>query len=133
MSATSEAKVMDGLWLGLRGKSDEDLIGIPDGVVRARTARRLPEGQRWSGEYLRSIRGTPRAPIPGRASTRIPVRPGRSQDPDSDGEADDDSDNDDGQQLPGQMHNIGGEPVLPPPAAPYDAEAQGCTDWDDVF
>ena len=126
--AKSESKILDGVWLGLRAKSDEDLIGTPHGVVRARTVRRLPEDQRRDGDYLRSIRGTPREPIPGRTSTRIPVRAEPRGDKDSD---DDDSDDDDDGSGPKEKRRKAnrqkaeapgvyesGESLLPPPAPP---------------
>ena len=59
--AKSESKFMDGVWLGLRAKSDEDLIGTPSGVVRAhsvkKVARRSKVGRRVPQKHPRN---TPR-------------------------------------------------------------------------
>ena len=41
-----DAKFHDGMWLGLRMKSDQSIIGTLDGVIKAKTVRRLPEDQR---------------------------------------------------------------------------------------
>ena len=38
-----DAKFHDGIWVGLRVKSDESIIGTPNGVIKAKIVRRLPE------------------------------------------------------------------------------------------
>ena len=48
-----------GIWLGHARHSPEILIGTPKGVVKSYAVRRLPEGQQWDGEMLRSIVGSP--------------------------------------------------------------------------
>ena len=78
--ADLEARMEHGVWLGLRTRTDEDIIGTPFGITRARTVDRLPEGQRWDAAYLASMRGTPRQPTPGRNSYLIPARPGATVD-----------------------------------------------------
>ena len=45
-----EPKLKEGLWLGVRLRSDEALIGTANGVVKARTTRRPPKSQRWGAE-----------------------------------------------------------------------------------
>ena len=50
MTSKVDAKFHDGIWLGLRMKSDESIIGTPSGVIKAKTARRLPEG--WCAEEV---------------------------------------------------------------------------------
>ena len=60
-----DPKFHDGIWLGLRMKSDESIIGTPNGVIKAKTVRRLPEDQRWSAEEVLNIRGRPSNPVPG--------------------------------------------------------------------
>ena len=52
-----DAKFHDGIWLGLRMKSD--------GVIKVKTAKRLPEDQRWCTEEVLNIRGTPSNPVRG--------------------------------------------------------------------
>ena len=78
-----DEKMMEGVWLGLRPKSDEDIIGTPCGVVRARAVKRLAPAQQWGAQLLRSIKGTPRRPRPGSGSRGIPARPGPPQESDS--------------------------------------------------
>ena len=50
-------KFHPGIWLGFRARSDEDLIGTPGGVIRARTVRRLPVGQRRDSVLAISVEG----------------------------------------------------------------------------
>ena len=38
-----DAKFHDGIWVELRMKSDESIIGTPNGVIKAKNVRRLPE------------------------------------------------------------------------------------------
>ena len=59
------AKFHDGIWLGLRMKNDESIIGTPNGVIKAKTVRRLPVDQRWCAEEVLSIRGLLSNPVPG--------------------------------------------------------------------
>ena len=44
--AESRCEVPRRIWLRLRMKSDESIIGTPYGVIKAKTARRLPEDQK---------------------------------------------------------------------------------------
>ena len=67
-----EPKMKEGLWLGIRHRSDEAIIGTTGGVVKARTIRRLPKDQRWDQALINNLRGTPRRPIPGVESDHIP-------------------------------------------------------------
>ena len=96
----SEAKIHVGIWLGLRSKSDEDIIRTPRRIVRARAIRRLPADQRWDDVLASMIKGTPRFSTPGRGTHHIPVRPGMPQDAgdgeDSSGDDDDDDGDDPG-------------------------------------
>lgn len=68
-----DAKMKEGLWLGIKHRSDEAIIGTPGGVVKARTIRRLPKDKRWDQALINSFRGTPRRPIPGVESDHIPT------------------------------------------------------------
>ena len=38
-----EDKMKDGIWLGLKWRSDEAIVGTSTGVVRARDVRRRPD------------------------------------------------------------------------------------------
>ena len=35
--------LMDGIWLGVKGRTGESIIGTPDGVVKAYTVKRRPK------------------------------------------------------------------------------------------
>ncbi len=62
--AKLDTKKREGIWLGLRWRSDEHLVGTKDGVVKARTVRRLLDDQKWNPEMINQIRGAPRRPTP---------------------------------------------------------------------
>ena len=49
----------DGIWLGHTRRSNEVVVGTADGVVRAYSIKRRAEGERWNGELLKSMRGSP--------------------------------------------------------------------------
>ena len=68
-----DAKLHDGIWLGLRVKSDESIIGTPNGVIKAKTVRRLPVDQRWRTEEVLSKRGIPSNPVPSTGKDHIPT------------------------------------------------------------
>jgi len=69
-----ETSWRDGIWLGIKNRTGEHIIGTPEGVVKAYTVRRRPEEERWSAEEVNAVRGTPGRPKPGRRDMRIPVR-----------------------------------------------------------
>ena len=69
----ADAKFHDGVWLGLRMKSDESIVGTPNGVIKAKTVRRLPEEQRWCAEDVLSMRGVQSNPVPGVGGDHVPV------------------------------------------------------------
>ena len=51
-----------GIMLGLVDRSDEVVIGTTERVVKARTAHRMPVGQRDDAAYAKSMRGVPWQP-----------------------------------------------------------------------
>ena len=59
-----EDKFLPGIYLGQSLRTDESLIGTSNGVVRARTVRRLPEGDRKDRELLLSVKGSLWKPVP---------------------------------------------------------------------
>ena len=63
-----------GVWLGHARNSNEVLIGTNDGVVRAYAVIRKAEGERWSAENLRNMKGTPQQPDPSKPGLNIPTR-----------------------------------------------------------
>ena len=52
-----EPKLREGVWLGVKMRIDEALIGTEGGVVKARTIRRLPKAQRWDAKMINKIKG----------------------------------------------------------------------------
>ena len=56
-----------GVFLGVRTHSNEIYVGTNTGVVKCRTIRRRPVGERWSAELLNSCRGLPWEPNPSEA------------------------------------------------------------------
>ena len=69
-----ETELKEGLWLGHARNSNEVLIGTDKGVVRAYDVRRMPEGQRWNGEAIKRMKGTPQQPDPEKPGAAIPIR-----------------------------------------------------------
>ena len=69
-----ESEMKEGVWLGHARNSNEVLIGTEHGVVRAYDVRRMPEGQRWNGEAINRMKGTPQQPDPKRPGAGIPIR-----------------------------------------------------------
>ena len=61
----ADAKLHEGMWLGLRLRNDESIIWTPSGVIQAKTIRRLLEDQRWRADEVLNIRGGPSNPVPG--------------------------------------------------------------------
>ena len=57
-------RLREGIWLGMRLRTNEALIGTPGGVVKTRTIRILPEDEKWSGASILDVKGTPRRPHP---------------------------------------------------------------------
>ena len=68
-----DAKLREGIWLGVKSRSDEAIIGTDPGAVKARTARRLPKEQRWDADAINRLRGSPRRPVPGVESDHLPT------------------------------------------------------------
>ena len=81
-----EDRYKDGVFLGMRMRSDEFVGGSSEGVIKARSIRRRTVDEQWSAEVVGEIKGTPSMPIPGINSGKIPTRAGRDEDDDEDGE-----------------------------------------------
>ena len=62
--AKFESEWKQGLWLGHTRASNEAWIGTKDGVVRTYNIKRLPEGERWDGDMVQDMKGTPQKPNP---------------------------------------------------------------------
>ena len=70
--ANLEPRFQDGIFLGLTDRSDEIVVwSMTEGIRKARTIRRRPEGEMWRKDELLSVRGTPLLPNPGRDDSRI--------------------------------------------------------------
>ena len=63
-----------GVWLGVRGRTGEHIIGTSDGVVKAWSVRRRPDEEKWDMAEVNAVKGTPARPKPGREDPRIPIR-----------------------------------------------------------
>ena len=57
-------RMREGIWLGMRMRTNEALIGTPAGVVKARTIRILPEDEKWSAAMILEVRGNPKKTKP---------------------------------------------------------------------
>ena len=49
-----------GVWLGHARSTNAALIATVEGVIKAWGIRRLPEGQQWDGQRIKSIKGSPK-------------------------------------------------------------------------
>ena len=68
-----ECSWFEGVWLGHSRGSSEALVGTKDGVVRAWTIRRMPEGERWDAESITEMAGTPAQPSTAAPGQHIPI------------------------------------------------------------
>ena len=62
-----------GIWVGFMMRSGEHLVATAKGVFKVSTVMRRPPGRRWSAEMIRKIIGSPKDPVPGSSSRRIPA------------------------------------------------------------
>ena len=72
--STLDIKWQVGIYLGIVRRSDESFIGTPDGVVKARSVKRLSREERSDAALFNAIRGSPWQPTPGKDSLEVPVR-----------------------------------------------------------
>ena len=68
-----EDTFLDGIFLGMRLRSDEILVGTTTGVIKTRTQRRRVEEEQWDNDIARSIKGEPRQLVPGVNSDHVPA------------------------------------------------------------
>ena len=68
-----EDTLLDDIFLAMRLRSDEILVGTAKGVVKTRTIRKRVEEEQWDNELVKSIKGEPRQPVPGINSDRVPA------------------------------------------------------------
>ncbi len=69
-----DSKVKIGVWIGHARNSNEVLIGTKEGVVRAYTVWRFPEGEQWDADLILNMKGTPQRPDPNKPGLQIPIR-----------------------------------------------------------
>ena len=48
-----------GIYVGVKGLSDERIVGTPEGVFRTRTTQRTPIEERWNAEASGLVGGVP--------------------------------------------------------------------------
>ena len=61
--------------MGVKDETGECIIGTSEGTVKARDFKRIADNAaRWNAELVKSLRGPPWQPIPGRNEDTIPVR-----------------------------------------------------------
>ena len=68
-----EDTFLDGIFLDMRLRSDEILVGTARGVIKTRALRRRVEEEQWDNEFARSIKGEPRQPVPGINTDHVPA------------------------------------------------------------
>ena len=68
-----EDTFLDGIFLGMRLRSDEILVGTTRGVTKTHTLRRRVEEEQWDPQFAKSIKGEPRQPVPGINSDHDPA------------------------------------------------------------
>ena len=57
-------RFLDGIFVGMRMRSDEILVATEHGVVKTRTIRRRPEEEQWDRDFAGRVKGSPRQPDP---------------------------------------------------------------------
>ena len=57
-----DSRFIPGIWHGRATESDEHIVGTAQGVYTARSVRAKNDQEIWSGDLIRSVRGTPWAP-----------------------------------------------------------------------
>ena len=69
-----ESNWFEGVFLGTATSSNEYLLGTRSGVLSAFVVRRKPLEDRWKGEEILLLKGTPAQPDPNKLSHTIPIR-----------------------------------------------------------
>ena len=68
-----EAAKMQGIWLGINERTEENIVGTERGVIKCRTVSRLCGEESWDNAMIMKMKGVPWNPVPGREDSRIPV------------------------------------------------------------
>ena len=69
-----ESAWLEGIWLGRDSKTDEHLIGTPNGLVRSRALKRKVERRRWDPSLLNAMVWDPWNPTPVTQGRPLKVR-----------------------------------------------------------
>ena len=69
-----ESAWLEGFWLGSDSKTDEHLIGTPNGMVRSRALKRRVERRRWDVTLLNAMIWDPWKPTPVTRGRPLKVR-----------------------------------------------------------
>ena len=63
---------LNGVYLGMLDRTDEHLIGTPEGVIQVHTiSRTCTTEQQWDNYEMLKVKGVPWEPVPGRAGIHI--------------------------------------------------------------
>ena len=68
-----ETRWEEGAWLRVIPRTNEDLIGTEDGVVKPSAVKRLSDNSKWDYNMLMNIKGYPWQPIPTVAGDHVPI------------------------------------------------------------
>ena len=63
-----EARWSTGIFCGIRLNTTEKVVATENGVVVVQSIRRKPKELRWDPDLFKKVKGTPWAPVPGRAA-----------------------------------------------------------------
>ena len=77
-----ESAWLQGVWLGRDSKTDEYLIGTPNGMLRSRGLKRRVQRRRWDTTLLNAMILDPREPTPVTGGRPLKVRSDRQTHPD---------------------------------------------------
>ena len=64
-----ESEWHEGLWLRQSRSTNETILETAEGVVRAYATRRQDADERWKGDFIKKLHGTPARPDPNREQT----------------------------------------------------------------
>ena len=59
-----DAKLREGIWLGLDSRTDEHIMGAGYGIYRTATLKGVPEDKRWCAAKVLEVVGMPWEPTP---------------------------------------------------------------------
>ena len=64
----------EGIWLGHARGTNEVVIGTREGVVKAWAIKRRPGDEKWDGNLVKEMQGTPSKPNPNAPGVTIPIK-----------------------------------------------------------